>query len=718
MVAMAAEDRRIPLPDDLRTPAIDALRLLRTEDFRRLIEQARSGADGSRSRAVRALGRYERRELTPELLQLLPTRLEGETINAFAQSLRGDPLALDLSDEQIDNVLRPTRFVLDIGSDALPAIARTLGRLPYRKAGQVQAADAFLVSAIARVDREPGRRAMLADLARAAESLARRNARLQPPSEALVTWLRRLASNTSGSYTEPVRVNAMAALIASRGVDTETLRATVSATGSQETKRTTFTAKGAPNELRPAINPTGADELRRLASLAIAGAGSPLAPGERTETLKTLLTDRAAMVRIEAVRAWARQETTTNGCGRLLEATKDSNVNVALTAIDALGDQCPADNNVTDRLMAETRMPSELEWHRGAHAIVSLAKRAPERVTMPMTAYLTHAVWQVRMYAARAAAITKDVATLERLALDSHPNVREAALGPMRGLKGAESDRLFIAALGQRDYQLLRSAANELKGAIATPQLIAALVDALERVTLEKRDTSRDTRLALLERLRQLGSADYAGALVPLLQDFDIQVASSAAATLQHWTGKPQEIDPRFLPRPILPMPVELEEAGNVPARVKLRSGRIFQIELIPRVAPLTSVRFLRLVKAKYYDGLTFHRVVPNFVIQGGSPGANEYMGDGPFMRDEISLLEHKRGTVGLSTRGRDTGDAQFFINLVDNARLDFDYTVFGTVDPRYFSVLDAIAEGDQIASVSFEQTTVPKKASRSISRR
>ena len=83
-------------------------------------------------------------------------------------------------------------------------------------------------------------------------------------------------------------------------------------------------------------------------------------------------------------------------------------------------------------------------------------------------------------------------------------------------------------------------------------------------------------------------------------------------------------------------------------------------------------------MKAGYYNGLTFHRVVPNFVIQGGSPGANEYAGDGLYMRDEIGTASHVRGTVGFSTRGRDTGDAQFFINLVDNPRLDFEYTVFG----------------------------------------
>ncbi len=62
-------------------------------------------------------------------------------------------------------------------------------------------------------------------------------------------------------------------------------------------------------------------------------------------------------------------------------------------------------------------------------------------------------------------------------------------------------------------------------------------------------------------------------------------------------------------------------------------------------------------------------------MVQGGSPAANEYAGAATFTRDEFSSLSHVRGTVGISTRGPDTGDGQIFINLVDNARLDFAYT-------------------------------------------
>ena len=90
---------------------------------------------------------------------------------------------------------------------------------------------------------------------------------------------------------------------------------------------------------------------------------------------------------------------------------------------------------------------------------------------------------------------------------------------------------------------------------------------------------------------------------------------------------------------------------------------------------------------------------MPGFVIQGGSPDANEYVGDAAFMRDELGLRSHDRGTLGISTRGRDTGDAQLFVNLVDNPRLDHDYTVFGEVVSG-MEVVDGVLEGDVIARV------------------
>jgi cyclophilin family peptidyl-prolyl cis-trans isomerase len=98
-----------------------------------------------------------------------------------------------------------------------------------------------------------------------------------------------------------------------------------------------------------------------------------------------------------------------------------------------------------------------------------------------------------------------------------------------------------------------------------------------------------------------------------------------------------------------------------------------------------------------------FHRVVPNFVIQGGSPGANEFAGDDMYLRDEVGLRPHVRGAVGISTRGRDTGDAQIFINLVDNPRLDHNYTVFATVTSG-MDVVDQIMEGDVMQRITISE--------------
>ena len=134
-------------------------------------------------------------------------------------------------------------------------------------------------------------------------------------------------------------------------------------------------------------------------------------------------------------------------------------------------------------------------------------------------------------------------------------------------------------------------------------------------------------------------------------------------------------------------------------ALVTIRGVGTFELALFTSQAPAAVLRFAHLAEAGYYNGLTFHRVVPNFVIQGGSPGANEYIGDASFMRDEVGLWPHVRGAVGISTRGRDTGDAQIFVDLVDNPRLDHEYTVFAQV-LNGIEIVDQVLEGDVIERI------------------
>jgi cyclophilin family peptidyl-prolyl cis-trans isomerase/HEAT repeat protein len=688
---LAAEDSRLVLPDDLHTPAIDTIRAKQADDLRLLLELARSKDIPTAALAIRALGRLERRDVIPELMRYVPIApLTNEASFAIAQAFRGEPLPGDTSGDSMNAavVLLISNGQIPANPDDRPgpvgAISLAIGRLPYVRAEQVRTAERYLLSMMHAADSDPLMRPALPDVTRGVEALFRLRTRLAQPGDDTIDELRGIVINRRHEYPPQSRVTAMIALMAAHGLDAEALR--IAANTSSANADSVLV------------------QLRRLAALALGGAGASIAPTERTELLTTLLGDRATIVRVEAVRAWARQEVRVNSCQRIYDALKDSSTSVVLAALDALAESCKDDMNAVDRLTVETRTPPEQEWHLASHALVGLARIGPRRVFIPLLgSHIQHPTWEVRMYAARAAALTDEVPALERLSSDREDNVREATLAGLRRLKGDEAEPYFVNALREHDYQLLRTAANELKGAKSTPQLAAGLLDALLRVTAERKDTSRDTRLALLERLRELGDRDQAGGLTPLLRDYDIEVARLAAAVIGQWTDTPQEMDPQPLPRPSF-----FPDDEPRPARIKLRSGKTISVGFLSRVAPLTIARFVQLARAGYYNGSTFHRVVPNFVVQGGSPGANEYSGDRLYMRDEISNVSNTRGTVGLSTRGRDTGDAQVFINLVDNPRLDFEYTVFGTAGPM--DVVDEILEGDTIASISFEKDDEEKK--------
>jgi cyclophilin family peptidyl-prolyl cis-trans isomerase len=202
--------------------------------------------------------------------------------------------------------------------------------------------------------------------------------------------------------------------------------------------------------------------------------------------------------------------------------------------------------------------------------------------------------------------------------------------------------------------------------------------------------------MAILNRLQAYGDASQSDNIEGYLRDFDPAIAQKAAEILTAWTGRTRTPAPQPLTPPGVTLAMATALRGKA-LRFHMTGLGSFDIALEVDAAPLTAIRIARRAGEGYYDGLTFHRVVPNFVIQGGSPGANEYAGEPHYMRDEVGL--HFRGTVGISTRGRDTGDAQIFVNLIDSPRLDHNYTVFATVVAG-MDVVDGILEGDVIQRV------------------
>jgi cyclophilin family peptidyl-prolyl cis-trans isomerase len=129
------------------------------------------------------------------------------------------------------------------------------------------------------------------------------------------------------------------------------------------------------------------------------------------------------------------------------------------------------------------------------------------------------------------------------------------------------------------------------------------------------------------------------------------------------------------------------------------------EIELFMEDAPLTAANFIWLAKRGFYDGLTFMRVVPNFVIQGGDPRNDQEGGPGYSIRCEINLRPFERGSIGMALAGKDTGGSQFFITMSAQPHLDGNYTCFGRVVSGMQAV-DHMVPGDRIVRVRIEEDT------------
>ncbi len=653
----APQSDREPSPASVRLGALIETDTL--ADSQRLLNYAHTTDPHVQTIAIRALGNRRDGSLTRLLLPFLQSEsdvVRDEAVGAVVQSLRAEA---EPGDPEL--VAGVQKLMMSAASQYA---SWAIGQLPYTTVEDVKTAERFLA--------DPSHPPSAWGL----EALARRNPKLASFDPETID---RLAAVVKREAAGDQWYASLAALIAAHALDADTARVALE-----------FTARKLEEEEQAA-------EVRRLATAALAAGTAPLSALDRSAAVARLLNDPWYTVRYEAVRAYARREAVSRGCAPIVSAIRDASLHVVLAALDALGQSCSSDDSITDRLVAESRTPPPVgSWQREAHAFVALARRAPDRAAISMPAFRTHPLWQVRMYAARAADAMKDLVSLQILAQDANDNVVEATLGPLRRHDPADAEGPVIAALKRADYQLLRTAALLIKDFRTDPRLVAPLADTLARVTKEGKDTSRDTRLALIDAIRVHAQKGDASTLRPLLKDYDEAVVQAAAVATRALTDEAVRAAVVAKPRPAL------GPLSPTRAIVRMKSGATFELDLYPDRAPLAVARFIRLVHEHYFDGLSFHRVVPNFVIQGGSPGANEYAGDKDYMRDEIGVLRNIRGSVGVSTRGANTGDAQFYINLVTNQRLDGDFTIFANVTrrPDSMPVVDQIAEGDEIQRI------------------
>jgi cyclophilin family peptidyl-prolyl cis-trans isomerase/HEAT repeat protein len=633
------------------------------------VEGLRSDDTLFRRVAVRGIGRLQRPDLAKLLVLMLGdtvAAVRAEAANAIAQGVSGvrrassGVAAGELTPREAQDAMIAV-LAQEHDAQVVDALAAALGRLPFADSSEARVAERAMLSRVKGLPTLGVVRGMFA-----------------------LSMNRRL---TGGLSTSGI---AMLRQVAQRAADAETRRLAVMSLALLAALDSTTTLAAAAD---------GDEQVRRLA---LAGRMSLAVPSRRA-LVQRALADRSTMVRIDAVRVW-RSVAPGADCAPLVAATADKQPYVALIAIDALAGAC-ADSATSHSTLAHIidrprSGAGDHSWQAPTRALLALARADPARAQTRLGSFAKSARWQERVVAARAGALLAQSALLLQLARDADQNVREAAIAGLAATSRHAADSVFVAGLKAPGNQVVLASAEALEGS-TSPQALPALLDALDAVTARRSENARDPRLAMLARIGEMGSRETIDRLVPYLTDFDTTVAATAATLLSKWSGT------RLVAKPA-PLTIAQEPLAQVFAAKGMRlrvtlapssGGGSFTIALYSDVAPATVARMLRLVRARYFDGLTIQRVEPNFVIQGGSPGATEYIGDATFMRDEVSVLSHDRGTVGISSRGRDTGDAQFFVNLVDNPRLDHDYTVFGGIISGR-DVAERVMEGDTIARI------------------
>jgi len=650
---------------------------LEVRDLDLLDRAAASTTVEFRRLAVQAFGRFGAPSMTPRIAALLDDvspLVRAEAVNALGQALSGT--RSDLRDDEppmgadvtAARVLLEARMQKETDDRVVGVILATVGRMRH-DASELAVVEQWITEHTAgAVDRLLGG-------AEGLEALARRNPRspLALPARARLRDIAGLGRTATGPTQEPLarlRRLSMTTLQVARDTDIGTM-------------------------LEAATDPDW--QVRRIAAQMMSPSIEQLRPA-----VITLLRDPQMHVRLEAVRTFGRGLQTIPDCAPLVDAFGDTATLVSLQAMDSVSANCAEPAAVVTALTAVADKLSDpahvATWHRPARALTTLVRVAPTDARPRLASAATHLAWQVRAVAASAAATLAEPAVVLQLSKDTVPNVRTAALDAMARIKHPETSAAAITALQSDDHQLVRAAARALADSTHA-EAVPALLAALSRLTEAGADTSRDPRVAIVERLMAVLGPSQVNQLAPWTSDWDTAVR--AAARRAFTTAQVDvPVRPRQYRYPLQPSAEELRDLLTARhADIVMAAGVTITLELLTDDAPMSVARVVMRARSGAYDGLTFHRVVPNFVVQGLSPGANEYVGDVRFMRDDVGLVPHTRGAVGISTRGYDTGDTQIFFDLVDLPRLDHDYTVFARVVSGMEHV-DAILEGAVVTTV------------------
>ena len=468
--------------------------------------------------------------------------------------------------------------------------------------------------------------------------------------------------------------------------------------------------------------------------------------------LSTALRSPRAPERWAAALAVARARDSTL-VPELSAAAKDARPDMRWRVAYALGRI--GDPRGATALRTLARDPVEIVRYHAARALGDVADSAS---SPRLVALLGDPAWRVRVNAAHALGVlgaARDARSLRPLLDDRHAHVRWEVAISLGILRDAGAVSRLTSALRDSATGVVQAAAIALvkiQGEAAIPTIApsldllpaflrSGLMDALgelegpaslEILLARARDDSDPPQAAGATSALGRRKGDRAAAIPVVrarLTAKDYTVVCSAAEalgalgdsasipairTLLSRRGTPDDADIRSAAKAALAalgQPADSTSADTpvlrverIPARpatsavVRTERG-VIRIALDAQAAPRTVENFARLARARYFDGLAYHRVVPNFVVQDGCPRGDGWGGPGYSIPCEYNDKSYSTGTVGMAIAGKDTGGSQWFITLSPQPRLEGRHTVFGEVVSG-MDVVERLQPGDRIVSV------------------
>lgn len=425
--------------------------------------------------------------------------------------------------------------------------------------------------------------------------------------------------------------------------------------------------------------------------------------------LRRLLADDDPGVRINALRTlgtFGRPELS----AEITPLLEDPDINTRVQAAQTLG--------VTGGPVALEALNQVLRSREGfavkREALLSLARI--DRIAFSAAAgeWTTSADWRERMVAAQAwwTLSSEPLPGKPDLTTERDGRVIAAALQAWAGSAPPHDPELLAAAHRYLDNPdaAVRSVAADVIGASPGAADIPLLITAYRRA---ERDSFPDAALSALAALDSIAHVDDA-ARQRVEREFLDAVPRPRSYLIRRWAeGAWPAAAAQWGPAYPIETSRTLEDyrevarrfmVGNDPARyphvfLETEQRGVIELELFGPEAPLTVANFLMLVDRHYFDGNSWHRVVPNFVVQDGDRRGDGYGGPGTEIRDEINRRRYGTQVLGMALSGPDTGGSQWFITHSPQPHLDGIYTVFGRVVSGG-GALARIAQGDRITTI------------------